>query len=824
MAKGSKGKAPVGKLAGKTVAFVGKFGYRDMFLDRHRADVLAQGGTVVEVDAAVPDYLVAGEGRGGNPPAMVAKVQKQHPSVQVLDEADFCKLLTPSREELHAELRAGPREYQRWDRLLELTRLAGVTIDLNGADLRKTNLYGAKLGVANLDGADLRNASAHYAHFGDLKSVRFDGADLTNAYFLNAQGCRFVKANMTEAWLAYGQSDRYEQCDFSGAKLSKARGQNCRFIDCVFAGADLSDADVERSDFSGAKLARADLSRAHCSKSKFDGADLSRAVLVRTDLRDASLVHADLRNADLREAVLAGADLTGAQVDKADFAGAVLTGAKLDGLDPTAVRNFAPPVVRQPGPKLRELAQAVAGSKEFVTSAELALGKGEHATLTLRSRQAPRGSYADAFSRYKRDDNEAYDRIDAPTFEQGLLNLADRWPGATLRLDTVTARGSRTVRGKKLLELALAAWAEAFRMESSAPEDLRQKKADQQAEQAAMCEAMRKELLGGAAGVKKWNARSDHERAQVGPLRDLDFRNAKMAGVVIDRQDMQGCNFEGASLKKAKLWSSTFEKANFAHADLQGAILDFSNCVGASFAGANLAGCHMTLAYFNGADFRGADLKGADLGSSVVMGADFTGANLARVDFTRARYDAGTRFPAGFTPPESMEWQGPPPDTTPAAPGSMDFATFFERLGHKVDPARLSKATAMLKAERFQLFADVQEDALVGVVKSQSSAELVYSCRLTAGGKFGCCTQNLNACGGLRGALCKHLLVLIVGLAKAGRLDCATADSWAEASRKEKPALDKDAMSATFLRYKGAEAGEVDWRPTETIPEDYYAL
>jgi hypothetical protein len=31
-------------------------------------------------------------------------------------------------------------------------------------------------------------------------------------------------------------------------------------------------------------------------------------------------------------------------------------------------------------------------------------------------------------------------------------------------------------------------------------------------------------------------------------------------------------------------------------------------------------------------------------------------------------------------------------------------------------------------------------------------------------------------------------------------------------------------MSATFLRYKGAEAGEVDWRPTETIPEDYYTL
>ena len=36
--------------------------------------------------------------------------------------------------------------------------------------------------------------------------------------------------------------------------------------------------------------------------------------------------------------------------------------------------------------------------------------------------------------------------------------------------------------------------------------------------------------------------------------------------------------------------------------------------------------------------------------------------------------------------------------------------------------------------------------------------------------------------------------------------------------------LDKDSMSATFIKYKGAEAGEVDWRPTETIPEDYFAI
>jgi hypothetical protein len=40
--------------------------------------------------------------------------------------------------------------------------------------------------------------------------------------------------------------------------------------------------------------------------------------------------------------------------------------------------------------------------------------------------------------------------------------------------------------------------------------------------------------------------------------------------------------------------------------------------------------------------------------------------------------------------------------------------------------------------------------------------------------------------------------------------------TWNEAVREQ--------VSDTLLRYKGAEAGEIDWRPTETIPEDFYAM
>ena len=154
----------------------------------------------------------------------------------------------------------------------------------------------------------------------------------------------------------------------------------------------------------------------------------------------------------------------------------------------------------------------------------------------------------------------------------------------------------------------------------------------------------------------------------------------------------------------------------------------------------------------------------------------------------------------------------------------MTFDTFMQRLPQIVDRSSLARALQMLRAERFQLFADSAEDHLVGIVRGQSDPRRIYSCRLAADGSYGCCTQKLNRCGGLRAGPCKHLLVLIVGLAKGGRVDLDAVERWVAASRLRRPDLGRDLLSETLLRYKGVEAGEVDWRPTETIPEDFYAL
>jgi len=160
---------------------------------------------------------------------------------------------------------------------------------------------------------------------------------------------------------------------------------------------------------------------------------------------------------------------------------------------------------------------------------------------------------------------------------------------------------------------------------------------------------------------------------------------------------------------------------------------------------------------------------------------------------------------------------------SPAGEGELDFAGFLGQLYGHVNEAKLGRALAMLRADRHELFSSIEDARLVGVVKSQSGSGSVYASWLSPGGGYGCTTPDLTPCMGLQGTPCKHLLVLVVGLARAGELSRAMALEWMKATRGKSPRDDEELCAETFVRYKGAEAGEIDWRPTETIPEDFYA-
>lgn len=156
--------------------------------------------------------------------------------------------------------------------------------------------------------------------------------------------------------------------------------------------------------------------------------------------------------------------------------------------------------------------------------------------------------------------------------------------------------------------------------------------------------------------------------------------------------------------------------------------------------------------------------------------------------------------------------------------GELDFPTFISQLYACGDRGKVGRALDMLRKDRFQLYANVLPEHLVGVVRSQSGSGSVYASWLNKDGHYGCSQPDLEDCMGLQGSTCKHLMVLVVGLARTNQITMAQALTWMRAAKDESPRKNTTLCAETLIQYKGAQAGEVDWRPTETIPEDFYAF
>ena len=152
--------------------------------------------------------------------------------------------------------------------------------------------------------------------------------------------------------------------------------------------------------------------------------------------------------------------------------------------------------------------------------------------------------------------------------------------------------------------------------------------------------------------------------------------------------------------------------------------------------------------------------------------------------------------------------------------GPMDFAGFVGRLHDVGDEPKMQKALKMLQKERMQLYASAYPDRIIGVVQSQRGRG-IYAPWITDQGNYGCATPDLEPCMGLNGSMCKHLFVLLMGLVRSGGLDAPSTSQWLQAAKSKGPKREMDLAADAFLQYRGAQAGEIDWRPTETIPEDF---
>lgn len=333
-------------------------------------------------------------------------------------------------------------------------------------------------------------------------------------------------------------------------------------------------------------------------------------------------------------------------------------------------------------------------------------------------------------------------------------------------------------------------------------------------------------LLGGESELWRFE-KVRQQTKELANWENCDLSGAFLEGVVLFRLDFSSCNFDRAKLKGASLIQSKFHNATFRGADLTEANLSNAEAKGANFENAVLKGSRLHDFNLRDATLTGADLSKAQLYHASLSNVDLSTCKIDKTEFGSASYDEKTKFPANFAQTVQLNWRGKGPDPFKATMKTItvpDFDSFMHYLKSNYDENRIKNVIKMLKKDTFQLFADVTKSGVTGVVKSQRDPDLFYACSLRSDGNFCCGTQNLRACGGLKGALCKHLLVLLIGLTKGGQIDQSICLRWVLESLQEYPELDKDKVSEIFLKYKAADTGKIDWRPTETIPEDYYAF
>ncbi len=417
-------------------------------------------------------------------------------------------------------------------------------------------------------------------------------------------------------------------------------------------------------------------------------------------------------------------------------------------------------------------------------------------------------------------------RIRGKKLSTGLRAFCKEFPEVTLPPTHfhLTCRGSQILT-EALRQLFLEVIAEALGQEFPA-----KKQADESIKECKVLYNWINELREGPDGRKKWNRLKAAERKTIkldgADLGRIDLSELNLRGV-----SAKQTSFVGSKLVKSGLAEGRFDRADFSEADLTEVSLKGASVTDANFGGATLEHANLSGGMCHGASFAGANLKGADLNNSNLCKANLQNARLDGANLDQASFDLQTQWPANFVIPAEVLFIGQGTDPRLKGKGKNAVATdingLMARLNASIDPKRMKRTLDMLKSGKNQLFAEVEPAFVRGIVRSQKADDLVYSCVLMDNGSYACCTPDLNICLGLRGEPCKHLLVLLIGLVRADKLDPATIDPWllqAIGKNHRWNKTTKNHVSETLLRYKGVEAGEIDWRPTETIPEDFYAF
>lgn len=840
------------RFAKQTVCVAGK----GIKYEAKPADVKAwckeEGAKVVDTVTADTDWLITVGLGFASSKKLVEKFNKQGSSISICDINALRKMLAPTGEEVHSFLSQGAAGRKRLGSLCYRSRAHSQGIQPKpGMNLKGCDLSGVEMEFLNLKSPDLRDAKFKGTKLGEITNGKLQksegeyfyvakmvGCDCRNvvwpSFFLDGDGakcldsCDFSKADLTDGYFNYRG---VHKCTFKQANLTKTDFEDCTLDSCDFTGANFSETQLTNTKIKG--------------KTKFTGAKFHGA-----DLSDVDFGDSDLSKADFSGARLTGTNFKRAKLAGANFKDAILINASFGNSDISKCKNLKLPTVTKvkAGPHCKTLTAAASKAAEMMISFTVNTSEGpisckvhEHSEYGRRTTASyeihemvvsEEKTVNSAGFDYTFERENFKDRQEVKDMTAALTSMGQLWGHGEVEFDSIACKTKKSaLKGKALIEAAKAAIGEVFKQE---PPDEKVAKEKGKATRAKLSEQKAEivaEMRGGKKGVTAFNKRDRDEltRLKLWQFRGEDFSGASMTGIELGKADLQKSDFSSANLSKATIRDGNCKDAKFVKANLTSIKLNSTNCRNCDFTSAKLTRSNLDFADLQNANLQKADLTGASMWCTYLQGADLTGVHLDKVKkFDSVLFDLKTKFPSGFVIPEDAEFMGAGIDPRSEKAGKVipvaavgGFDDFMLRMESCVESSRLKKAMKMLKSERFQLFSDVDDHQCVGIVKSQSDPDLVYSCRLNDAGQFSCCTQNLNPCGGLRGALCKHLLVLMVGLAKGEQIDAQTAATWVDASQQAKPKLDKDEMAEVLLKYKGVEAGDVDWRPTETIPEDF---
>lgn len=177
-------------------------------------------------------------------------------------------------------------EHHRTDKKVEYGTIDLSNTNLRGASLHEAKLQGANLKEAYLGGADLWRANLREANlmYGILPGAVFRNAKLQKAFLVEA---KLEKAVFRDA------------CDLEHADFTMANLKEAHFLGANLRGANFGSADLQGANLHGARLGGSDR-RAYFGGAKLQGADFRDTDLTVEQLDGAHWDESTLFSSELR--------------------------------------------------------------------------------------------------------------------------------------------------------------------------------------------------------------------------------------------------------------------------------------------------------------------------------------------------------------------------------------------------------------------------------------------------------------------------------------------------------------------------------------------